>query len=236
MLLNFREISGLTGHGGGRLRPGLLFRGGAVGDPGQALALRERGIRRVYDLRNRTEAARHPSALPGAGLDHPLAHHDIDTGAAVKLLRQAGATPEASHAAMVGLYRQLAVEFRPVLREILTGLAGAEGGVMIHCAVGKDRTGIAVALLLRLLGVAPEPVLQDYLASNAARAGIAASILRRYPGACPENDPALVPLLVADAAYLDAFFRAIGPLEPWLRHGLGLEAETLARLRDRFLH
>ena len=231
MLLNFREISGLRGHGGRRLRPGLLFRAGAVRDPVHALAMRDRGIRQVYDLRNRTEAARHPSALPGAGLAHPLAHHDIDTGAAVKLLRHAGATPEASHAAMVALYRQLAVEFRPVLSAILTGMSGAEGGVLIHCAVGKDRTGVAVALLLRLLGVAPEEVLADYLTSNAARAGIAASILHRYPGRWQADDPVLAPLLTADAAYLDAFFQTAGPVESY-----GLDDAVIAGLCARFLH
>ena len=45
-------------------------------------------------------------------------------------------------------------------------VAESDGSTLIHCAAGKDRTGIAVALVLRLLGVPREIVIEDYLASN----------------------------------------------------------------------
>ena len=41
--------------------------------------------------------------------------------------------------------------------------------MLVHCAAGKDRTGIAIALVLRLLGVGHDEVLADYLLTNEAR-------------------------------------------------------------------
>ncbi|MEX2372909.1 MAG: tyrosine-protein phosphatase [Dehalococcoidia bacterium] len=35
------------------------------------------------------------------------------------------------------------------------------GGVLIHCAAGKDRTGVLVGLLLQLAGVEPEAIAED---------------------------------------------------------------------------
>ena len=50
--------------------------------------------------------------------------------------------------------------------------AGADGPVLVHCAAGKDRTGIAVALILRLLGVDRDLVLADYILSEQASEAI----------------------------------------------------------------
>ena len=41
-----------------------------------------------------------------------------------------------------------------------------EGAVLVHCARGHDRTGIAVLLLLRLAGVSPEHIAEDYIKSD----------------------------------------------------------------------
>ena len=54
-------------------------------------------------------------------------------------------------------------QFASVLRTI----AATPGQVLVHCAVGKDRTGMVIALALRAVGVDCETVAADYALSNA---------------------------------------------------------------------
>ena len=51
-------------------------------------------------------------------------------------------------------------------------LANSTGGFLYHCAVGKDRTGVATMLLLELAGVDDEQILDDYSHSAALLAPV----------------------------------------------------------------
>ncbi|MTE01747.1 hypothetical protein GIY56_15765 [Paracoccus sp. YIM 132242] len=235
MLLNFREVSGLQGHEGRMIRPGMIFRGGAVTDPAAAARLGDHRVTTVYDLRNRREEASHPSALRGLGMRLPLRHHRIDLAASVNLVRAGTADAESNRAAMLGIYGEFHRVFRPTFKAVLADLATGEGPVYIHCAVGKDRTGAMTALLLLALGVGREEINRDYLLSNRACQEIAASIRLRHPNRLSPDDPALRPILQVETAYLDAFLEGVGPAEPYLRRKIGLDGAALAALRRRFL-
>jgi len=52
---------------------------------------------------------------------------------------------------------------REIYRKMLLRLAEGELPLVFHCAAGKDRTGVAAALVLSLLGVDHEQIVQDYL-------------------------------------------------------------------------
>jgi protein-tyrosine phosphatase len=56
---------------------------------------------------------------------------------------------------------------RPAYRTLFETIATSSGGVLFHCAAGKDRTGIASALLLSLAGVPDDVIVQDYSLSEA---------------------------------------------------------------------
>jgi len=70
------------------------------------------------------------------------------------------------HAAMIDLYRVLPAWMTPRLRGIVSRIAQGDVPVLVHCAAGKDRTGIAVALLLAVLDVPRETIVEDYLLTN----------------------------------------------------------------------
>ena len=53
--------------------------------------------------------------------------------------------------------------------------------VIVHCAAGKDRTGVLVAVLLGLLGVADEEIVHDYALSADAMAALRVKLIERYP-------------------------------------------------------
>lgn len=73
-----------------------------------------------------------------------------------------------AHRAMVELYGALPDRegLNSILRRFFTALAAGEGASLVHCAAGKDRTGIAVDLLHHILGVHPDDAMHDYLLTN----------------------------------------------------------------------
>jgi len=109
-----------------------------------------------------------------------------------------------------------------------------EHPLVIHCSAGKDRTGVAVALLLRLAGASDEDIVADYAQTGVVMADLMAAerIHHRAYGltdasidevqGCP---PAT---MVALLAHLDATF---GTVENYLEQG-GLRPDEIQRLRD----
>jgi len=112
----------------------------------------------------------------------------------------------------------------------------APGGVLIHCLAGKDRTGIAVALLLGLVGVDDAQIAEDYALSEAGLAdeldaSLAAApddeerarLVRSY-GARPET-------MLSTLAHLRARH---GGAEAYLARA-GLVSADIERIRERLL-
>ncbi|MEN9631176.1 MAG: hypothetical protein RJA10_4404, partial [Pseudomonadota bacterium] len=105
--------------------------------------------------------------------------------------------------------------------------------LVFHCTAGKDRTGVAAALILLALGVPRDVVLQDYLLSN--------ELYRRPPGLPHSDTPpeALAVLWRVQAGFLDAALDAVdadhGGLDGYLRHRLGVGPSARDVLRQRYL-
>ncbi|CAN5352914.1 hypothetical protein BH11ACT3_BH11ACT3_16430 [soil metagenome] len=112
------------------------------------------GIRTVVDMRNpdeRADAAKNPGgidvlSLPLERLDHP----DYAT-----TWQGNWATPE--------FYVWGRREWPELWRAVLTAAADASGGVLIHCAGGRDRTGMVVAAIYETAGVERQAILADYV-------------------------------------------------------------------------
>ena len=63
-------------------------------------------------------------------------------------------------------YRAFVLQQGPVFGRLLTRIGSHDQAMVFHCIAGKDRTGIAVALLLELLGVHRDDVMKDYPLTN----------------------------------------------------------------------
>lgn len=241
--LNFRAVAPMPTREG-RLRHGALWRSGAfdgIGDAGLQ-ALRDRRVTTVFDLRADIEKTRRPSPL----LDQPgfivaTWPHDVRSGDLAAVLRQAGARPEDAAAVMMAIYRRLLREFEGVYALCLRTVIASETPVAIHCTAGKDRTGIAVALILDLLGAAREDVFDDYLRTNAAREQLRAKLMHREQGTdYGPVPPALVePVIAADPRYLAAMFETLeadhGGSRAYATRVLGLTGADLDALAARLL-
>ncbi|MFF7637395.1 tyrosine-protein phosphatase [Kitasatospora sp. NPDC008050] len=151
-LRNLRDLGGL-----GAVRPGLLYRSGWLVDLPEegARVLAKLGLRTVLDLRDADELVAQPDRT-----------HDLNVDLAnFPVLPQDGSyhpglPPEETYALIMDTAGPV---FVAALRRLLEPRALP---ALVHCAIGRDRTGLLVALLLELLGVPPEQILADYLLSN----------------------------------------------------------------------
>ncbi|WP_371480127.1 tyrosine-protein phosphatase [Kitasatospora sp. NBC_00315] len=154
---NVRDVGGHTTTDGATVRTGLLHRSGRLTDltPEGARVLGKLGVRTVVDLRDPAEIDRWPDRL--YELDAVTAHHP--------LLPQDGEDHYGKP--LDEAYRLLTDTAAATLPPLFTRLV-APGALpaLVHCAVGRDRTGIVVAVLLSALGVADRDIVDDFLLSN----------------------------------------------------------------------
>lgn len=165
-LANLRDLGGLPLASGGRTRPGVLLRSDApyAGDQDPDLPA---GVAWppavVIDLRAERERRRSPYPWPEQTVS--VAHELHDAG-------DLGRLPELG---LVAVYQAILATAAERVTAV-TGLLAEDGPTLIHCAAGKDRTGIVVAVLLLLAGVEPEAVLADYLATAVGMDGVIARL------------------------------------------------------------
>ncbi|MBN8290993.1 tyrosine-protein phosphatase [Rhodobacter sp. NTK016B] len=229
-LINLRDLGGIPVEGG-HLRSGRLFRSahpGALTVSG-AESLRALGIRTICDLRSHAERAERPFAHPWYGV---LLHLPIEPRVKARLDALSGETPDPADspdALMRQAYRVFIAEHAQVLGAFVTRLAdsGEGRGVLVHCTAGKDRTGLAVAVVLALLGADRAAIETDYLETN-----------RHWRGTGRlDNSPAEVRAALTEArlpylaAAMDEIATRHGSVAAFARDGMGLDDETLDRLR-----
>ncbi|MCB1388223.1 MAG: tyrosine-protein phosphatase [Rhodobacteraceae bacterium] len=241
--LNFRAVVPVALRDGG-LRRGALWRSGAfdgIGAEGLQ-GLRARRVTTVFDLRADIEKARRPSPLLAQpGFTVATFPHDFRSGDLVEVMRRPGAVAEDAAAVMMAIYRRLLREFRGVYALCLRTVIANETPVAIHCTAGKDRTGIAVALILDLLGASRDDIVADYLRTNAASDLLRAKILHRDQGSDYGPVPAglVEPVITADPRYLAAMFETLesdfGGSHAYASRVLGLSGAELDALARRLL-
>lgn len=248
---NFRDVGGLSGSEGRKVRTGRLFRSGHLAHATETDAefLSSLGLHTVFDFRNSADhALEGPDiALPGVrNVNIPLSDpadgrefwtmvRDGDVGQLRGLLGDGKAA-----ARMANSYRGIIRDRTSEHSRVLHALAEDSVPALMHCAAGKDRAGLSVAVTLLALGVGREEIVADYLESNAPHNRYRVRRGSDTPEARhPEVMELLTPLFDARAAYLTAAFETIdatwGGVDAYLAKGLGLTPETLDRLRARLL-
>jgi protein-tyrosine phosphatase len=165
--LNVRDLGGHRTADGGETRYGAVVRADdvrALTDAGWAAAVAY-GVRTVVDLRMDVELEADPPAeLPVEVLHMPFFQDDAEMF--VEVEAAAEAAPDYTVAT-----REVYLVFLERRRENVAAAIAAvahapEGGVVVHCVGGKDRTGLVTALLLRLAGVDNDEIAADYAASE----------------------------------------------------------------------
>jgi protein tyrosine/serine phosphatase len=155
---NVRDVGGLRA-GRRVVRSGVLLRSDHLDDATPAdlaLLAGDLGLRAVVDLRGTAEDPRPPAWDAHGVTVLPLPLFDLSGTTDRSALR---GDPADAYAAMLDLAGDALVA-------ILQFAARADGPLLVHCAAGKDRTGIVIAVLLSLAGVDEADVVADYLATG----------------------------------------------------------------------
>ncbi len=248
-IANFRDLGGYRTGDNRQVRWGRLYRAGTLGHASDhdLEQLQRLELEMLVDFRSAAEKAEEPNRLPPEPRFRQLAIPVLDDGnqamvgelrAAIEEGDMSGFEPDHF---MLSANRQFATEFTPQFREFIQSVQAADGKpVLWHCTAGKDRTGFASAILLRILGVPEAQVMADYLASgdralDARRTDLL--LLRLFKG--EEAADKLGELLGVKATWLQAAFQEIdrewGSFERYVREGLQLDADDVSRLRTQLL-
>jgi len=164
--LNFRDLGGYAAADGRTVRWNTLYRSGTTHalTPTDIARLGALGVRYAYDLRSNKERRDQPNRLRDiANLDYRYRDHDDLPGDIRRLLRSPDARAENSHRVMVDVYQKLPYEFVDAFGALFELLLNGELPLVFNCTAGKDRTGVAAALILTALDVPREVILEDYL-------------------------------------------------------------------------
>ena len=166
--VNFRDLGGYIGADGRPVRWGRIFRSdhlAELSDPDLA-TLQALGVRHICDLRRDAERESFPNRLPPAAtitVDHlPIGGAAAETkGMADRMLR--GEIAEVTIESMAGIYGLILDMHPEAIATVIERAADpSRHAMVIHCTAGKDRTGLASAMLLHALGVDDEVIFEDY--------------------------------------------------------------------------
>ncbi|MFV0318988.1 MAG: tyrosine-protein phosphatase [Microbacterium sp.] len=150
--VNFRDIGGLRA-GSARTRSGVLFRSGSLArlEPEGVEAMRAMGVRCIIDLRADDEVAQSPSRV--AALDAQTTRVPLFLGSVASFF--------AEDRSLDDLYAGLVDESADGIVQVVRGIVNDQP-VLVHCTVGKDRTGVCIAVTLAAAGVDTEAIVADY--------------------------------------------------------------------------
>ncbi len=244
---NLRDYGGYSAADGGRVTTGMLFRSGhhAEATETDLGTVSDLGLSHVIDLRGDSERARHSCRRP-EGFEAEVLFFEGETAGLAPHLEAAEGSVDAvsAHRAMVELYGALPdrAGLNWILKQYFAALAEGQGASLVHCAAGKDRTGIAVDLLHHILGVHPDDAMHDYLLTNHSprneeRIAHGMQLMGGKYGA--KDEASMRVLMGVDAEFLDAARRSVkerfGSTDAYLAETLGVDEARKARLRERLV-
>lgn len=231
---NFRDLGGYAAADGQRVRWRRVFRSDHLAGLTEAdrHLLAELGLGSAVDFRGEHERAAQAYQLPGvrqlALTIEPSVVQRMDQLAAEGRPRDAAMAADA----MRDLYERLVDHQHHRFAALFAHLLESDAPVVFHCTAGKDRTGVAAALLLLALGVHRSDVMEDFLLTN-----------RHYVRPAQANalwpDEILQVLWAVQESFLDTALdrieRVHGGVERYLAERVGLGPERRERLAARLL-
>ena len=172
--LNFRDLGGYTTFDNRTVNWGKLYRSAQLNrlSPNGVLQLSALGIKTVVDLRFSEESANGPTIREAVPLAQMLSWHaeqEAETGErSTHMIRSWRDSLDSNDPAQVREamrinYPHKLYTHRAIYRKMLLQVLEGKMPLVFHCAAGKDRTGVAAALILALLGVDDEQIVEDYL-------------------------------------------------------------------------
>jgi protein-tyrosine phosphatase len=245
--VNVRDVGGLPTQDGGQTVYGRLLRSENLQELSEAdvdKLVGEIGVTTVVDLRTPGEVE-----LEGPGpLDavpavrhacHPvlpeLGNRTDAVAEALLLKKREADQARFPDDTMCGHYLGYLEERPEEVTGALRSIATADGAAIVHCAAGKDRTGVITALALTVAGVEPEAIVADYMATEERMDAIIERLARSrtYAGDVTSRPvQAHLPRAETMKSFLEQLHVRYGGLPRWLADN-GFADDESARLRAK---
>ncbi len=242
---NFRDIGGYVTADGHHTKWGQLYRSASLGQvtPEGFAYLKSLGIKTEIDFRSTDERKVDPTVWPADMTVAAYSEDYANPSSAFATLAGPDVTPEKAKAMMAQFYRAMPFQFAGQYKRMFRQIIDGNTPLVYHCSAGKDRTGMASALILTIVGVSRETATEDYLLSNqyyrpqmpkqGGQADAQMAFFRSLP-------PGVVQAVMGvDANYLQAAFAAIdardGGMALYVHEDLGLSDADIAVLKTRLL-
>ncbi len=244
---NFRDIGGYQADDGRRVKWGMVYRSDRLSrlTERDLAQLSQLGLKQLFDLRTPEERANQPNRLPDTDTPEvttltisPEANGELEelmrAGRIWEKIDATDISADDTRQVMCRFYRSYVVDHTAEYGSFLRRLAEAgRHPALVHCAAGKDRTGVAAALVLRTLGVSHGQILDDYQLTNRV---VGTWGRQMHHGELPAHISVVIgahPDFLTAA--LDAMDEICGSFEGYLRDALEVSDDLREELREALL-
>jgi protein-tyrosine phosphatase len=242
--VNFRDLGGYQAVDGRRVKWGQVFRSDNLGrlTDRDVAYVQKMGIRLVCDFRTAAEIKKLPDRYPAGGLGQtlelPIKHGESDPANTFDRIKN-GDIDWMTEEFMIKGYIKNIENFAPLWATFFNHLADRSNRPLVfHCTGGKDRAGVAAALILLALDVPVDTVIRDHGLSNLYIAAVLESIYDRIRtmGVDPEKISAYFTApqnaIVAVLKHIDQTY---GSATNYLMNRAGVDETRLIRLKEDLL-
>ncbi|RKS85857.1 protein tyrosine/serine phosphatase [Orbus hercynius] len=243
--INFRDLGGIKTQDGRTIRSGLLFRSGDFSDITKdeiQILHKKLNLQNVLDYRDHAETQKRPDNLwPGVNYLHipanPLSN-EVTATLTNELRSDNHPKKFLPTEFMIQLYQLL--PFNNLAYQKLIELLLRGESLVQHCAIGKDRTGIGVAITLFILGVDEQTIMTDYILTDKLLANYREKLLNQYKDQLGDNAFAeRQDIFLAKPIYLQAAFDAIKQkyqsIDDWLKYEYQLNEQKKRVIQNYYL-
>jgi len=237
--VNFRDLGGYKTKDGKKVKLGLLYRSAALNTLTDADLTKIAGLHIKYDFdfRGPYEVKTAPDKIPTGTIRISLPAGSENIGDS-NYMKNMGKYMK-SDSFLLSFYTNLTPfkeRYTPLFDSLLFNTTVSP--ILFHCTAGKDRTGIAAALILYALGVDENTIYDDYEATNYYRRNENAKTIAQMTKYYGLDEKTASNLMGAKKEYIAATFATIratyGSIDTYLQKVLGLDASKINKLRKAY--
>lgn len=241
---NLRDMGGYVAQDGRRLKWRTLYRSGVMANLSEPdiQAFRDLGIKAICDLRTRHECRRRPTLWhEGTDILYYSRDYELSAGDLEAVLKSGSIAHDVMEKIIHHVYRKLPIEQAESYRAMFQLLLEGRVPFLFNCTAGKDRTGVAAALLLLALGMDRALIDEDYALTELMIEELERLLLGdpRYARLAQAPRAHYLPLLSARPEYLTVAFAEIdnryGSVEAYFQEALGVGPAEITKLQDLLL-
>jgi len=238
-VVNCRDIGGYPSKDGRHVKWGRIYRSAELSHltAGGLDTLRNLSIAYIADFRGPNEVKTAPDKIPPGAVRVSLPAGSEHTGDSSYMKQMLLTAKDSGLVPFYSDIRYLGERYKPLFAELLQ--VNTDSAVLFHCTAGKDRTGIAAALILYALNVPEDKIMEDYLASDYYRRNENERSIKGMMLMYKLDEATARSLMGVKEAYLKATFNAIvaqyGSMDRYLEKVMNVTASNRALLQQKFL-